>query len=182
MKREQEETQERNYYKWSHQHKQKTDPPIHITYYYLELPENWCITTPMAVTPWKLLAVGAPPRAAVVEVGAPVAVVAVLHVVAVWLLSEGAQPLGGLEVVGAVHHLDVLEVARLAEPFLREVPAAHLRRGVHAVWLRVHHLPTPLDHRSAVRQVREEKGRPVAEHVILAELHPPVALLWVLHS
>ena len=90
---------------------------------------------PMVVTISELLAVGAPPRAAIVEVGAPVAIVAVLHVVAVGLLGEGAQPLGGLEVVGAVHHLDVLEVARLAEPFLREVPAAHLRRRVRAIRL-----------------------------------------------
>jgi hypothetical protein len=41
------------------------------------------------------LAVGILARAAVVEVGAPVAIVAVLHVIAVGLLSEGAHALWG---------------------------------------------------------------------------------------
>ncbi|BAT00542.1 Os07g0205600 [Oryza sativa Japonica Group] len=120
------------------------------------------------------------PRAAIVEVGAPVAIVAVLNIVAIGLLGVGAHPLGGLQLVAAVHHLDVLEVARLAEPFLREPPAPHLRRRVRAVGLRVHHLPAPLDHRRTVDEVGEEEGRPVAEDILPAELHPPVSFLWVL--
>jgi hypothetical protein len=118
----------------------------------------------------------------VVEVRAPCAIVAVLHVVAVGLLGEGSQPLGGAQLVAAVHHLDVLEVACLAEPFLREVPAAHLRRRVRAVRLRVHHLAAPLDHRRAVGEVGEEEGRPVAQDVLLAKLHPPVPFLRILRT
>ena len=75
------------------------------------------------------------PGAAIVEVRAPITIVAVLHVVAIGLLGEGSHSPRRLEVVGRVHHLDIPEVAGLAEPFLREVAAAHLRGGVAAVGL-----------------------------------------------
>jgi hypothetical protein len=133
-------------------------------------------------SPLGLGAARAPARTSIVEVRAPLGIVAGLEIVAVRLLRECAHPLRCFQVVGAVDHLNVLEVARLAEPFLREVPTAHLRRCVHAVGLRVHHLPTPLNHRRTVGEVGEEERWPVAENIVLAELHPPVALFWVLHK
>lgn len=78
--------------------------------------------------------------------------------------------------------MDVPKVASLAKTFLGKVSAAHLRRGMAAVGFCVHHLAAPLDHGGAVRQVGEEEGWPVAQNIVVTELQPPIALLWVLRN
>jgi len=84
-----------------------------------------------------------------------------MDIVAVGLICEGANTFGGPQLVGLINNLDVLEVAGLAKAFLGEMTAAHLCGCVLPIWLRVHHLPSPLYHGGTVCKVGEEEGRPV---------------------
>ena len=66
------------------------------------------------------------PRATIVDVSAPVAIGVTLHIIIVVLLSYQAHITWGIEKVGGVYHLNVHDVTRLSEAFIREVSTAHM--------------------------------------------------------
>lgn len=65
-------------------------------------------------------------RATIVDVSAPVAIGVTLHIITVVLLGYQAHITWGIETVGRIYHLNVLDVTRLTEPFIREVSTTHM--------------------------------------------------------
>lgn len=122
------------------------------------------------------------PRPTIVEVGAPVVAFAALDVVAVAVLGDRWDGPDRGEAVVDVDDLEVAEVARLSKARFSKVARAHLGGGVDSIGLHVHNLSTPFHHGGMVRKVGEEIRGPVAHQHVVAQAHPPIAQLWILHN
>ena len=92
-------------------------------------------------------------RTAVEEVIAPVVGLAVLNVVATWLLRESSYVLRRPEAVGFSNNLNVTKVAGFAKALAGEVAAAHLSGSMLAVGFRVYDFAAPFDHGGAVGEI-----------------------------
>lgn len=119
------------------------------------------------------------PRATIVDVSAPVAIGATLHIIAVVLLSYQAHITWGIETVGRIYHLDVLDVTRLPEPFIREVSTTHMCGSLASI--RWKYLAAPHNRGGAICQVGED-GRWPIPHIIASHLQPPIAPRLVLQA
>lgn len=69
-------------------------------------------------------------RSPIVEIATPCTAVPDPNVVAMGLISVSGDSLCRPQVVGAIHNLNVSDIAGLAEPLAREVATAHLRGRV----------------------------------------------------
>lgn len=128
------------------------------------------------------LTIGVLAGPSIIKVMAPIPITAGLNIIAVWLLSEGADAFGSLEIVGAINNLNIPEVAGLPESLFGEMTAAHLSGGVLPLRLRIHNFSSPLNHGGAVCQIREQEGWPIPQYVVIPELHPPVPLFRILQQ
>ena len=128
----------------------------------------------------QLRAIGVEAGSTEIKIGTPFPIDGALDVVTSWVLRQRRQPHGRSEHVGGVHILDVAQVAGLSESFLRKLAAAHGGGRVVPLWLRVDNLPSPLQHGRTACKVCEYCCWPVAYQMVVPELHPPVALAWVL--
>jgi hypothetical protein len=125
-----------------------------------------------------LWAVRVLPGSSIEDVSAPISTSTVLNIVAHGPLSCQLHTTSRFETVGRIYQLDVLDVAGLAETFIREVSATHLCGCLAGIRRRCH-FTSPVDRGCAAWQLREDRWWPVAQ-ILASYLQPPIALLWVL--